>query len=419
MTAAPPIPADTDAGPAVAAPATGAAPTSRSADARRLWLRSRWYLLSAAFVILVGLLLGSLAGRSSWPPLDPGSPDPEGARALVVLLKGEGVDVRTVADERALATALREPATTVLLPRPDLLSTAQLDRLGAVPRGSAGRLVLLAPQQAALHAFVPGLTVATSADGTPEPTSSISTPPGCRLPEAVRAGTAELGGLGYDARSGDTGCYPRHGHQSLVVHAEDGDRETVVLGTGHPLSNESLDDDGNASLALGLLGSRPHLVWYLPDYSAPSPSVERKQFEDFIPAGWGWAGLQLLVAAVLAALWRGRRLGPVVSERLPIVVRATETTEGRARLYHRAKARGRAADALRRAAAHRIAPVLGVALTAGEPDPAALCAAISDRLGRPAPDVQSLLYGGPPTDDAALLRLTDHLDALERQVRQP
>ncbi len=103
-----------------------------------------------------------------------------------------------------------------------------------------------------------------------------------------------------------------------------------------------------------------------------------------------------------------------------MVVRASETTEGRARLYRRAKARGRAAEALRRAAAHRLAPALGVPLRSGAPDPDALCAAAADRLpDQPAGDVRALLYGPPPTDDAALLRLADDLDALERQVRNP
>jgi hypothetical protein len=111
----------------------------------------------------------------------------------------------------------------------------------------------------------------------------------------------------------------------------------------------------------------------------------------------------------------------VVSEELPVVVRAAETTEGRARLYQRAKARGRAAEALRRATLHRLAPVLGVPLVQGSPDPAVLCAAVADRLAgdSTAGAVRFLLYGASPTDDAALLRLADDLDALERQVRQP
>ncbi|MGF1432501.1 DUF4350 domain-containing protein, partial [Kitasatospora sp. LaBMicrA B282] len=70
-------------------------------------------------------------------------------------------------------------------------------------------------------------------------------------------------------------------------------------------------------------------------------------------------------------------------------------------------------------------------------DPAALLAAVGDRLAadrlptaaagpadrapadRAPADLPGLLYGPAPTDDAALLRLADDLDALERQVRQP
>jgi hypothetical protein len=33
--------------------------------------------------------------------------------------------------------------------------------------------------------------------------------------------------------------------------------------------------------------------------------------------------------------------------------------------------------------------------------------------------VGSLLYGAAPADDAALVRLADDLDALEREVRRP
>ncbi|WP_354640830.1 DUF4350 domain-containing protein [Kitasatospora camelliae] len=411
----------TTTAPATTTPAPTPAPaaTSSSPTLRRLWHRSRWYLAAAAFLALVGLLVGGLNGGSRWPDLDPRSPDPNGTRAAIRLLERQGVAVRTTEDEKDLAAALRTPATTVVLPRPDLLSADRLRSLGSVPRATATRLVLIAPQQPALDSLAPGLHLETTTSGLPYQVGLVSTDPVCPEAEANRAGRAELGGFAYRPRPTDTACYPRNGRPTLVHRTADGDRETVVLGTGYPLTNDRLDDDGNASLALGLLGARPNLLWYLPDRAAPAPAAERDSFADHIPSGWNWAALQLAVAAVLAALWRARRLGPVVSERLPVVVRAAETTEGRARLYRRAGARDRAADALRRAVRHRISPVLGVPLTGGEPEPTALCAAVSARLDRPAADLQHLLYGPAPTDDAALLRLTADLDALERQVRQP
>lgn len=384
-----------------------------------LWRRTRWYLLGGVCLLLVGLLIGGLSRTSQWPPLDPRSPDPDGTRAVVHLLEKQGITVRVTGDLQELGGALGRPGTTVVLPDADLLGTGRLDSLAAVRRANTTRLVLLAPQGDALTALAPSIGLATEPEGPPMVAKTLATPPLCPLPEAIRAGTAELGGQLYRPAGDDLACYPRHGRPSLIRHSDGSGTETVVLGTGEPLSNQRLTTEGNASLALGLLGAHPQLVWYLPDYSTPAPELQQKSFMDYIPGGWYWATLQLAIAAVLAALWRGRRLGPVVSEQLPVVVRAAETTEGRARLYRRANARGRAAEALRRAARHRLGGVLGVPFTAGEPEPTALCAAIAERRGRPSAEVHTLLYGAAPTDDAALLRLSDDLDALERQVRQP
>ncbi|GHF90849.1 hypothetical protein GCM10018790_80020 [Kitasatospora xanthocidica] len=389
------------------------APTSLAPTPRGLWRRARWYL-----AFLVALLIGAVAVTAlgqdhSYPPLDPRSYDRDGAHAVVALLERQGVTAEFTADP----TGSPAGPDTLVLPEPDLLSPTQLR---AVAAARHRRLVLIAPGPAALTALAPGIRLSDEDGGLPY-ASVHSTPADCPVIEAARAGSAQLGGMLYTSGSRGEGCYPR-GHGYSLVSTPGAGGDVIVLGTGAFLHNEQLPKDGDASLALGLLGSQPRLTWHLPDYSAPLPDGvrARKTFGDYIPNGWHWAYYQLVVAAVLAALWRGRRLGPVVSEDLPVVVRASETTEGRARLYRRAKARGRAAEALRRAAGHRLAPALGVPLQAGVPDPDALCAAAAARLpDRPVGDVRALLYGPPPTDDTALLRLADDLDTLERQVRNP
>jgi hypothetical protein len=45
--------------------------------------------------------------------------------------------------------------------------------------------------------------------------------------------------------------------------------------------------------------------------------------------------------------------------------------------------------------------------------------AVAARTRRAPPDVAALLYGAAPADDAALVRLADDLDALEREVSRP
>ncbi|MFD7415242.1 DUF4350 domain-containing protein [Kitasatospora purpeofusca] len=413
MTSATPAPpTDPAAAPRPAPTATGAVATSTAPTGRGLWRRARWYLLTAALLLLAAVLLAAVNQERRYPPLDPRSYEPAGSHAVIALLEREGLQVALTADP-----AVRPTGTdTLVLPEPDLLTPEQL---AAVAAARYGRVVLVAPGPAALSALVPGVRTSDENGGAPY-AGVRTTEPGCSLPEAVRAGSAHLGGLLYTAGSRGEGCYPR-GHGYPVVAVTTGrNTDVVVLGSGEFLTNELLGKDGNAALGVGLLGSRPHLTWHLPDYTAPVAEGGRKSFQDYIPEGWTWAGYQLGIAVLLAALWRARRLGPVVDEKLPVVVRASETTEGRARLYRRAKARGRAADALRRATALRIAPALGVPPVAGAPDPTALCAAVADRLPeRPAGEAAALLYGPPPTDDAALLRLADDLDTLERQVRKP
>ncbi|MGW6919043.1 DUF4350 domain-containing protein [Kitasatospora sp. NPDC054939] len=405
-------PAAPPAVPPARRPAPRPAPTSLAPTGRGLWRRSRWFLLALAVLLLGTALIAGIDEDRRYPPLDPRSPDASGTRAVVALLERQGIAVDVTTDLGARATGL----DTFVVQEPDLLTTEQLRALSAAKHT---RLVLISPGPDALTVLAPGVRPADERGGLPY-AALQSTRAECSLPEAVRAGSAHLGGLLYTAGPRGEGCYPRVGSFPLVSTPAGRGGDVVVLGSASFLTNGELKNDGNASLALGLLGSQPRLTWYLPDWSSPVALEARKEFTDYIPAGWNWAAVQLAVAAALAAAWRARRLGPVVSENLPVVVRASETTEGRARLYRRAKARGRAAEALRRAAVHRLAPTLGIPLGSGVPDPTALCAAVADRLpARPAGDVQALLYGPPPSDDAALLRLADDLDALERQVRQP
>ncbi len=248
-----------------------------------------------------------------------------------------------------------------------------------------------------------------------------------------------MGGIRYTTQAPTAiTCYPAAGRPSLVVLPTGAGGDTVLLGAPDLLHNERLDKQGNASLALQLLGSRPHLVWYLPSPTDPSATTDddsqgdenegqpesgarddaadESSFLDLVPSGWLWGTLQLTIAAVLAAVWRARRLGPLVTERLPVAIRASESAEGRSLLYRKANARDRAADALRASTRTRIAPLAGVpARDAHTPD--VLLAAVSARITTPDHDVSTLLFGTAPPTDAALVLLADQLDALEREVR--
>ncbi|EYT77943.1 hypothetical protein CF54_40115 [Streptomyces sp. Tu 6176] len=387
--------------------------TSTSPTARQTWTRARGILLALLILLAAGLVLAALRSGDRHGRLDPRSADPHGSRAVAALLTDRHVSSRVVTGLDA-ARAAAGPDTTLLVAVPDLLTHDQQSRLRAATAGTGGRTVLVAPGTPSLDRLAPGVTVDTA------PGFDTVLAPGCTLPAARRAGPAELGdGIRYSTAVRADSCYPSDGLPTLLRIPQAAHGDTVVLGAPDILFNNRLDQQGNASLALQLLGSRPHLVWYLPSLDdASAPDSGERGFFDLLPSGWLWGTLQLFIAAALAALWRARRFGPLVPEKLPVAIRASETTEGRARLYRKVNARDRAATALRSATRTRLAPLVGIP-TAQAHTPEALLPALSARLDGGAQPLHDLLFGPPPGDDAALVSLADRLDALEREVRRP
>ncbi|WP_330175540.1 DUF4350 domain-containing protein [Streptomyces sp. NBC_01498] len=410
---------------------TTTSPTSMSPSAQQVWNRVRGLLAALAVLLVAGIALAAVRSDDQHGRLDPRSTDPQGSRAVAELLKDRGIPTRVVTT-LAEATEGTGPDTTLVVVSPDLLTFHQQHALRRATELSGGRTVLLSAGPPSAGVLAPGVTVST-----PAPTTARE--PRCSLPAANDAGAVDIGGERYTAPSADSdACYPTDGLAHLLKVDTGAGGDTVLLGSPDLLHNERLAHQGNASLALQLLGSRPHVVWYLPSLSDPSATTSggdngdaiggsdgdegrdgeesETSFLDLIPSGWLWATVQLALAAVLAAVWRARRLGPVVEEQLPVTIRASEATEGRARLYRKANARDRAASVLRSETRTRLASLLGVPPSEAH-FPETLVAAVSARLPDPSRDPRTLLFGPAPADDAALIRLTDQLDALEREVR--
>jgi hypothetical protein len=188
----------------------------------------------------------------------------------------------------------------------------------------------------------------------------------------------------------------------------------TLLGAPAMLTNDQILDSDNAAVALRLLGQRRHLVWYVPSL-ADLAGADSVSIGSLLP-GWTVPGLWLLVAVGVAVVaWRGRRLGPLASEPLPVSIRAVETTRNLGRLYRRAGDRRHAAEALRSAARARLAHRLRLPRYA---DPGRLVEDVAARTGRPASEVDALIgpTAFPPGDDRELASLAQRLTELDREV---
>ncbi|GII91045.1 DUF4350 domain-containing protein [Sinosporangium siamense] len=382
----------------------GAGSTSVSPTARGLWRSGRGVLLIVGLIVagaVTSVLLsgGSTQGRH----LDPADTSLSGSHALARLLVNKGVTVHRVDDVRQ-AAQYAGADSQLLVTSASSLFADDVDTLAGLP----GDRLIVGPVPY-VQRLAPGIV--------PEGTASHFTrsrDPECALRAATRAGSAHMGGSAFTGPSGATRCYPSDGKPTLISVTAGG-RTVTAVGSGEFMTNRHLAEDGNAALAMNLAGAKPTLIWIVaPKTPRTLAGPDGRSIQDMIPSGVKWGVLQLIVVVLLVAFWRGRRLGPVVAERLPVVVRAAETVEGRGRLYRARRARARAAEALRAGTLNRLVPRLGLSPGTGSE---AVVPAVSARTGRDTLEVGAVLYGAAPADDAGLSALAEHLDRLERQVK--
>ncbi|MEV4618968.1 DUF4350 domain-containing protein [Asanoa sp. NPDC049573] len=427
-------------------PSTG----GRLAALRRGWRAGQRTIIPFGVVAL--LLIGSLVTHAVDTPdtddadfLSPTSTAPIGSARLADLLRGRGVTVVRQTDPRA-ALADVGAGGTLFVPAAEYLDPLTTSQLASLPRSA--RVVLVDPPTRTLEAIR-----APVRRGHRRWATAVEATGDCAILGVGAAGSAAVRRQSYDAEGPHDRCYG-----GGVVHLAY-PNDLIVVGATDPFRNDRLDEHDNSAFAAGLLSARPRLVWldlherYEPP-SAPRPTYTRdpEQDDTYLPTPdetgeptgqqgdggdrprpdraeapddrdnplsrafppWLWAMLATLGAALLLLiLWAGRRLGPAVSEPLPVEVRSGETVLGRGRLYRRAKARGPVAEVLRRAALRRIEPALGL-----EPShtPAEVVDAVAVRTGRRPYDVDGLLYGPEPAHDDELLDLARGLDALADEI---
>jgi hypothetical protein len=354
-------------------------------------------VLGIIVIAAASTLTTLLTAPRSGGPMEAASTSPDGAHALVSLLRDQGIDVVEASSIADVEKAAR-PDTLLALSESLYLSDDGLQRLAAVP----GDRLLIDPVALTRNALSPGIRIAMS--------STLGGKPDCDMPEANRAGEAQFGVSTIYEAEGDTALTRCYGG-ALVRYSEGGHTVTVV-GSSDFMTNASLLKEGNAALAMNLAGARPRLIWYAPQ-QFESDSHGGSSLTDLMPERVWWIVGQLCLAVILVALWLSRRIGPLVAEDLPVVVRASETVEGRGRLYRSRRARDRAAEALRTAALHRVLPRLGLGPNA---DPTAVVQAIAQRIGGDPNALGHLLFGPSPESDADLVNLANQLDDIERQV---
>jgi len=376
------------------------APTAPAAQPGLVRRHRSTLAIVAGLLVAVAVAAWLGAGTQTATPMDPDNPGPDGARAVARVLGDEGVEVRTARDADELETLEIDGGTSVVVVLPDNLGSSTIDRLLEHAADAHTVVVVGAGPGVADALGVPG--------GGAETTLGDGRESGCDDPR-FEGLTLEVDrtylypqGACFDGKAG-----------AVVTEAPDG---LTLFGADQALTNDQVLRADNAAVALRLLGQDERLVWYVPSLD-DLVGDDGVSLASLLPR-WVRPGLALgLVVLVALVAWRARRLGPLATEPLPVVVRAVETTRSLGRLYRRSGDRGHAAEALRRAARSRLAERLRLG-SAIAPD--VLAREVARRTGRSEADIAAVLgpAGGVPSSDRDLITLARQLAELDREVRR-
>jgi hypothetical protein len=348
-------------------------------------------------LIVVGILLAALIGSrraDQGLPLDPDSPGPQGTKALVETLRELGNPV-------AVSSDLPSGSGTALLLADNLDQRRRAEVLDWVRQG--GTLVVADPSSRLTRVATIGDTRIGPLDAELEPR--------CGLPaiRGVRRVSAP-GGVVFQVPAGAQGCFPRDRGSWLLAQPL-GEGTMVRLGGASALVNQQIGTADNAVLVADLLspGSTTRVTVLRP----PPPGGGTRTLGQLIAPRVKLALLQLLVAFLLLALWRSRRLGRPVTEPTAVRIPGSELVVAVGNLLRRARHRGQAANLLSGDLRRTLSERLGLPASA-TPDEVATAAA--ERTGIDRERVLAALQPSSPHDEAELVALGQSIDSIRTEV---
>ncbi|TLP73284.1 DUF4350 domain-containing protein [Nesterenkonia sphaerica] len=408
-------------------------PTVAPAAAAVRTAATRWqFWIVLAVVAAAVALVAQLLETSETEVFGTENTDLDGYAAVASVLEDHGVELHRVYSAQAARELMEQnPGAGVVVLLRDIPPEERFtDELEA--EVEAGREVLWISAETWLIGEVFGAEAQAGpriGEGAAGTAQVLHSGPRCPHPAAETASSLQAPGGSLHA---ERGCFPVD-HDSYVLSET---THGLVFTAPEAFTNQHITAEGNAALALGLLGAAAEneaeqtLIWYTPSGTDQVGAQQWGSPLDYLPA-WFWPLLWwLMICAAIGLVAAGRRYGPVVSEPMPVTVPAEEAVVGRGRLYQRANAVAATNQVLRSAHLLRLSRLLGLGRGAS---PEAIAAAASHTAQWDLDAVRRLLEGPAsehalsPNQHAARPRDTDSpsdmvaradaLAKLERDVR--
>lgn len=361
--------------------------------------QSRWIVGGFVLLVISSLIFGLLSRPTDTNPLSPNNPGPRGAMALAQVLQQKGVNVRNIYTTRDVAQ-LGEDDLLVVTGVADL-TDKHISSLMKSPRtnllflGTFAQTNRLEPYAVAVGESTP--------DGVA---------PRCKLPAAFEAGPlhGSRGSL-KPLRTPEAACYQVAPEKYAYLQFQrPGGLRVSFLADAAAAENREITQNSQAAFLLNLMLPAKNVGWIVGStFQLPSGHDAGSGTADVIPPAMTRALILFFVALLVLALAKGRRLGRVITEVVPVVVHGAETVYGRARMYRIHGAFETAARHARGFTARRLGERLHLARGISAEQ---LCERVAELTGMPESRVHEALAGFPPRTGAELVNLLKNLNSL-------
>jgi hypothetical protein len=393
-------------------------------------------MLVVVLVAAVGLGLVLRSQVDPVPPFDIDSSQPDGLRAVRLLLEQEGVRV-----ERSSASSLLDAdqgpggsggARGVVMMAPSVAASDEIDAL--LELADRGAVVVLGeplPEQDEGDAAFDSMELSAVEEAQfLAGRALVDTPPfpvqpePCDIEELTDLGPLDTAfAFAMPVEQGQQRCYADP-DGTYFTREPRGSGAVITLAAPflwvnarlQPQKEEGGEPLANGATAMRLLGDLD-VVTFLDPVPSPgaTPTGQRSPL-DLLPLPVELALAQLLGALVLFVWWRSRRLGRPVTESLPVEIAGSELVGAVGDLLRRRGNAARAASTLRADTRRVLCERLGLG---PDPSPAALVEIVAARTGRAPAEIGAALYDDPASpvaDGDGLARLSTTLDAIRQEV---
>lgn len=367
--------------------------TAASSDRRR---STAFWIGGAVVLVSIALVAGAPGGDGA--PLDPASTGRFGTRGLVLLLRELGAQVRVPAGG---------PTTSddVVLVLEDRLDDAERDELVDGWVAAGGTLVVTDPMSPLAPEIVggAGIDVGLGASTVGRATCDIDD-----LDGVDRVDPA--GGVVFAVGVGDGRCFASE-DGAFVVSSPVGAGRIVAVGSPLVFVNERIATFDNSVLAADLLVPASGTTVAL--LRPPAAGGGDVALGDLVARRVKQAALQLLVAFVLYALWRARRLGRPVAEPQPSELAGSELVSAVGNLLQQTRAPARAAATLRQELRRQLAQRFGLPRDA---TPELLADVAAARTGIDRDRVVAAAGDGPVASEDELVAVAQSIESIRQEI---